>query len=216
MSHPKKDFQVERIILFSDAVFAIAITLLAIEIRIPEFDDHTERNAVISLINLIPRFIGFFISFMIIGIYWISHHSLFGYVVDYDKKLLWRNLFFLLFIVLLPFSTGFYSQYGYLRTPLLLYSMNILLLGLTLIGILNHISDPSKKLSKGLENPLLIRYIRWRSVIVGSTFLLITFIQYLLPDHLLKYTRFLFFLIFLWMVVLRKIFTKKGLDVKNY
>jgi uncharacterized membrane protein len=94
----KKEFQLERLILFSDAVFAIAITLLVLEIKVPSIDHHIATDALLlkSLDELIPKFIGFFISFFIIGLYWTTHHRLFGHVVDYMPRLLWLNLLFLL------------------------------------------------------------------------------------------------------------------------
>ena len=87
----KKEFQLERMILFSDAVFAIAITLLVIEMKIPEISREllTEQALAESLTHLIPKFVGFIISFMIIGLYWTVHHRLFGFVVDYNPRLLW-------------------------------------------------------------------------------------------------------------------------------
>src|SRR6266550_8626645 len=101
----KKEFQLERMILFSDAVFAIAITLLVIEIKVPQIDRHVATDALLlnALDELIPKFIGFFISFFIIGLYWTIHHRMFGYVIDYTRKLLWLNLIFLLAVVLMPF-----------------------------------------------------------------------------------------------------------------
>src|SRR4051794_16269100 len=94
----KKEFQLERMILFSDAVFAIAITLLALEIKVPEIDKHIVSDALLAdkLNELIPKFIGFFVSFFVIGIYWVAHHRMFGFVVNYNQRLLWLNLFFLL------------------------------------------------------------------------------------------------------------------------
>src|SRR5438309_1273028 len=105
----KKEFQLERMILFSDAVFAIAITLLALEIKVPAIDRHLATDALLanSLGELIPKFIGFFFSFFIVGLYWTIHHRTFGYVVDYTSKLLRLNLIFLLAVVLMPFSTAF-------------------------------------------------------------------------------------------------------------
>ena len=98
----KKEFQLERFVLFSDAVFAIAITLLVIEIKVPEIpkEQVTETALINSLGHLIPRFIGFFISFMIIGLYWQVHHRMFGFVVDFTRRTMWLNLFFLLAVVL--------------------------------------------------------------------------------------------------------------------
>src|SRR5580693_7349125 len=108
----KKEFQLERLILFSDAVFAIAITLLVIDLKIPEIPRPlvTETKLVESLAALIPKFAGFLVSFFIIGLFWTIHHRMFGYVVNYHPKLLWLNLIFLLFIVTMPFSTSFYSE----------------------------------------------------------------------------------------------------------
>ena len=124
-THNKKHPQLERIILFTDAVFAIAITLLAIEIKIPELHEVNEHTALVALNHLIPRFVGFIISFLVIGIYWIAHHKIFSYVIDFDRKLLWLNLILLMFIVLLPFSTGYYSEYVSLKLPFLIYGLNI-------------------------------------------------------------------------------------------
>ena len=115
----RKEFQLERLILFSDAVFAIAITLLVIEIKIPGkedlekmgFPEITDTGLLHALARLIPKFIGFLISFLLIGQYWIVHHRMFGYVINFTQRLIWLNLLFLLAVALMPFSTGFYSYY---------------------------------------------------------------------------------------------------------
>ena len=80
-SELKKEFQLERMILFSDAVFAIAITLLVIELKVPEIEraELTEGKLLMALAHMIPKFFGFIISFMFIGIYWTVHHRLFGF-----------------------------------------------------------------------------------------------------------------------------------------
>src|SRR5215204_2057977 len=96
----KKEFQLERLILFSDAVFAIAITLLVIEIKIPEIPDKelTEDKLLGALGHLIPKFVGFLISFLIIGQYWLVHHRMYSYVTGFTTRLIWLNLLFLLAI----------------------------------------------------------------------------------------------------------------------
>src|SRR5438477_1525847 len=106
----KKEFQLERLILFSDAVFAIAITLLAIEIKVPELPEGkiTEVMLIQELAKEVPKLMGFLVSFFIIGLYWTVHHRMFGFVVNYTPRLLWLNLIFLLSIVLMPFTTAFY------------------------------------------------------------------------------------------------------------
>ena len=112
-SEQKKEFQLERMILFSDAVFAIAITLLVIELKVPELEksELSDGKLLSALGHMMPKFFGFGISFLFIGIYWTVHHRLFGYVVNLSPKLLRLNLLFLFAVALMPFSTAFYSEY---------------------------------------------------------------------------------------------------------
>ncbi|MEO8770668.1 MAG: TMEM175 family protein [Ferruginibacter sp.] len=106
--HHKNDFLIERIAFFSDAVFAIAITLLIIEIHPP----HIERGDTAEIAwqkfrQLIPEFIGLAVSFMLIGGSWLRHHSLFKYVDNYDFRFMLINMLLLFTIILYPFSTSF-------------------------------------------------------------------------------------------------------------
>lgn len=211
--HTKKQSQLERIILFTDAVFAIAITLLAIEIKVPELHEVTEDAAKHQFLLLIPRIIGFLISFFVIGVYWIAHHKIFSFVVNYDRKLLWLNLLFLMFIILLPFTTGFYSEYTFLRLPFLLYSLNILLIGIMQARLLNYVSRPT--LSEGI-NIWLKRYISYRGLVTGVLFTIIALIQYVIADEFVPISRTGMFLIGFAFYFLKKFFEKKGVDVKNY
>lgn len=91
--HQEK-FQLERVVFFNDAVFAIAITLLIIDIKIPELPhlEITDKQLLYKLSGLIPKFIGFIISFFVIGLYWLAHHRMFKYVTSVNQKLLWANL----------------------------------------------------------------------------------------------------------------------------
>ena len=147
----KKEFQLERMILFSDAIFAIAITLLVLEIKVPAFDRHTATDKMLTdtLNEMIPKFVGFLLSFMIIGAYWIIHHRIFGYVVNYNNKLLSLNLILLLGIVLMPFSTAFFSEYllRFLKTPMLFYIINVAFLGFMNLFLWRYVSNGKNQLS---------------------------------------------------------------------
>ncbi|MEO7835395.1 MAG: TMEM175 family protein, partial [Ginsengibacter sp.] len=125
----KEKFQLDRIAFFSDAIFAIAITLLIIEIKVPEVDSKnlSDRTLFIASTYLIPKFIGFTVSFFVIGLYWLAHHRMFKYIVRSSQKLLWNNLIFMFPIVIMPFSTAFLSDYfnGALQMPLIVYTINI-------------------------------------------------------------------------------------------
>lgn len=177
----KKEFQIERLILFSDAVFAIAITLLVIEIKVPEVEKASISDAAIGkgLLHLIPRFIGFLISFMIIGLYWTVHHKVFVFVDHYTSKLLWLNLFFLLSIALMPFSSGLYGEYANhieLLFPYGFYVFNICLTGFFNFLLWRYISSPKSGISNQPISPARRGYGNFRTLIVPFAFLLSFFV----------------------------------------
>jgi uncharacterized membrane protein len=173
-SELKKEFQLERMILFSDAVFAIAITLLVIEIKVPPIDRHVATDALLlqALDEMMPKFVGFFISFFIIGLYWTIHHRMFGYVVNYTRKLLWLNLVFLLAVVLMPFSTAFYSEYiiRLLKTPAIVYVANIVFLGVMNFIIWSYLNNPKHHLTEGVTREDK-KYFGFRAITVPIVFI---------------------------------------------
>ena len=183
----KKEFQLERLVLFSDAVFAIAITLLVIEIKIP--DEHvgvTDEKLLQSLLHLMPKFIGFIISFMLIGVYWTVHHRMFGWVTRFSRKLLLLNLVFLFFVALMPFSTGFYSEYAgpelyreQLKVPLTFYVLNLCCVGFLNYWMWVHVTNPKNKLAEPPPDIVTIKTARLRSFMVPFVFLLMLPVAYL-------------------------------------
>lgn len=175
----RKEFQLERLILFSDAVFAIAITLLAIEIKVPEIEPAgiTENSLLQALAHLIPKFAGFLISFLLIGQYWIVHHRLFGFVINFTGRLVWLNILFLLAIALMPFSTAFYSEYlpfGVI-TPVIFYTSNISALGMINYCMWQYISNPRRQLSENLSLPMA-KYFSLRALTVPVIFIIFSFV----------------------------------------
>ncbi|MFN8291951.1 MAG: TMEM175 family protein [Chitinophagaceae bacterium] len=180
----RKEFQLERLILFSDAVFAIAITLLVIEIKIPEIppDQVSDRLLLHRLDELAPKFIGFLVSFILIGQYWIVHHRMFGYVINFTGRLIWLNIFFLFTVALMPFSTGFYSEYVMTGTitPVIFYTANIVLLGTISFLMWRYISNPKRDLSENLT-PAMVRFFSVRSLSVPVLFVLFTVIYLFSP-----------------------------------
>lgn len=141
--------QLERIVFFSDAVFAIAITLLIIEIKVPNLDHAaSDREFAIALVRLIPSFVGYFFSFLVIGAYWVGHHKIYGHIVDWNYGLVWRNVFFLMAIAFMPFTTAFFSEYVTRLVPIVLYASAFTLAGALEIllwryAIRNGLTDPA-------------------------------------------------------------------------
>jgi uncharacterized membrane protein len=169
----KASFQLERIALFSDAVFAIAITLLIIEIKVPPlpfsnpaFSDEFSH----AMKELIPEFIGFTISFMVIGSYWRAHHLMFNFVEDYDRKLLQLNSLLLLTIVVMPFTTAFMSRYLFFQ-PFFIYCLNVIASGLLELRLWRHITSAKNHLHTTLPPGVKAYKTATTIVTIGCFFL---------------------------------------------
>jgi uncharacterized membrane protein len=205
----KKEFQIERMILFSDAIFAIAITLMVLEIKVPPISRHiaTDQMLLDNLDEMMPKFIGFFVSFFIIGLYWTIHHRMFGFVTNYTKKLLWLNLIFLLAVVLMPFSTAFYSEFivRLLKVPVIFYASNIVFLGIMNYILWSYIANPKNNLSQGIT-PQDKKYFSFRAATVPFVFILMVVI-YLSVDP--KYAIWIPLTIPVCMRVFRMFYFKK-------
>lgn len=180
----KKEFQLERLILFSDAVFAIAITLLVIEIKVPHIETNINDSIVFTeLLHLFPKFLGFVFSFFIIGIYWTVHHRLFSYLINYDTKLIWLNILFLFSIALMPFTTALYSEFyqPHLHIPYLIYTINICLTGLCSFLLVKHLAYSKNNIAIGFKDKNLIKASMAKSWMMPTIFLFGLLISYLLP-----------------------------------
>ena len=99
--------QTGRVEAFSDGVFAVAITLLVLDLRVPL----TNGSLGGALAAEWPAFVAFLISFFVIGIVWVNHHTLFVQLASVDRPLLFFNLLLLLSVVVIPFTTSLFAEY---------------------------------------------------------------------------------------------------------
>lgn len=171
-THNKQAFQLERLILFSDAVFAIAITLLVIEIKVPVLTDVTTHTMKEALAEKIPEFFGFILSFAVIGQFWISHHRMFGYVTGFTNGLLWLNLLMLLSVVLVPFTSGLNSHYGGLDMVWMIYSLNMTMISLSLYFLYRYIGNAKRNISTIAHDALLKKFASRRNLLITLIFFL--------------------------------------------
>jgi uncharacterized membrane protein len=120
----KKEFQLERVILFSDAVFAIIITIMVLDIRLPEGLRHADAATVKhAFIQLIPKILAYCLSFFLVAKFWLSHLKMFSHLKDYDSGLLGLNLLFLFSVTLFPFAVTLIS--GNLNSDITAYGWGI-------------------------------------------------------------------------------------------
>lgn len=104
-----------RVEAFSDGVIAILITIMVLELRVPEGTDWA------ALRELAPTFLSYVLSFIFLGIYWNNHHHLWQVVTAVNGKILWANLHLLFWLSLVPFVTGWMGENNFARLPVALY-----------------------------------------------------------------------------------------------
>lgn len=123
---PEKDYDLERLIFFSDGVFAIVITLLAIELHPPA---HWDRTLAGLWASEARSFVAYVVSFLAVGAYWNSHRQLFRRVVRFHPGLVVFNLLLLSLVVLLPFSAELIFETGPRGEPFAIYLALIAAIG---------------------------------------------------------------------------------------
>jgi uncharacterized membrane protein len=160
----------ERIIFFSDAVIAIAVTLLAIDIKPPDVD---VSQLPAALLGLAPKLTSFALSFMIIGSFWIGHHVTFSYLRDYDYKLVWLNILFLMFIALTPFASAMLGTFQFDVVALVIYSAVLAMAGFARAGIWEYAAHDHRLIDSRLSNDIIKKW-RIRNLIAPVTFAIST------------------------------------------
>ena len=129
---PNSEKVLGRLLGFSDGIFAFAITLLILNLVLPT--GTTKAELPQALMQLWPKFMAFLISFLVIGLYWIIHVRQLRVICKYDTGLLWFNLIFLMFIVLIPFSTSVLSDF-FGTASVTLYAANMACAGYMATGL---------------------------------------------------------------------------------
>lgn len=111
-----------RLEAFSDGVFAIAITLLALELKVPHISNNSLAGAIKELIPLLPNVATFILSFITIAIFWANHHQLTRSIETVSRRVVWSNMLFLMFLTLIPFATSVMAENPYNTLSILTYS----------------------------------------------------------------------------------------------
>jgi uncharacterized membrane protein len=120
-----------RVLALSDGVFAILITLLVLEIHVPELTQGHSLNQALAEIR--PSLVAFVISFILAGMYWVGHRDLFALIRRTDRGLVWLNILYLLPLCLLPFAAGLLGRYD--REPVALRIYGLLLVAVAVMRV---------------------------------------------------------------------------------
>jgi uncharacterized membrane protein len=151
----------QRLEAFSDAVLAIAITLLVLEISVPE---SRAGNLFEDLLDAWPSYVAFILSFVVIGIMWVSHHSMFERIARVDRGLLFMNLLLLLGIAFLPFPTALLASYAEeggsnASVAAAVYSATMVAIGLAFTAMWMYLDRHRDLLIEGIDPSLLRRSV---------------------------------------------------------
>ena len=169
MAAGKTDHALERLVFFSDAVFAIAITLLVIEIHAPHLPRRSPDMAHwAALAELTPSFLGYFISFAVIGAFWMAHHRVFALAGHYSPRILGWNMALLGVIAFMPFVTAYLASNMNARVPAVLYCVAMLVAALLSMKV-NRVATSPPMVDEG-ATAQDIAYVRARSlsVVLGA------------------------------------------------
>jgi len=122
-----------RIEALSDGVFAIAMTLLVLELKIPDLPKQTtQAEVLLKLKEMLPHFYSYAMTFVLSGVFWVFHHLTFHFIRHTTRALLWMNIIFLMFVSLLPFSTHFMADFMHYSVAMMFYFGNQTVLALLL------------------------------------------------------------------------------------
>ncbi len=123
---PVPDIGRDRLVAFSDAIFAFAITLLALDVRLPDLPAGlTDAQLVNALAQLAPKVFAYAVTFAVVGFFWLAHWRRFQFIARVDEPLLLANLLLLAFVALLPFPTAVLGSHGDLPAATVLYVLNV-------------------------------------------------------------------------------------------
>lgn len=197
-------FATDRINNFTDAIFAIAITLLILDIKVPATEFIDKEGAIGALLsNQTPQLIGLIVSFFVAALFWKAHLALARQITSYDNRLLWLNIWLLFFVVMMPFSTAFYSRnFGY-NSAFFFYCVNLALVGFIHYLMTRHVIVKEVLHTKYSE--LQLRWTRQRALIGPCVFMLSILVAY--PSPLMG--RITFVLIFVLQAIGDKVVRKK-------
>ena len=161
--------RIRRVESLSDNVFAVAATLLVLNIKVPVSEAiRSEKDLATAFGALSPTLLTYFLSFITVGIFWTGQSVAFHYINKSDRNLYWINLFFLLLISLIPFTTAFLSAHIEFRFAIAVYWLNLLLLGIMILINWNYVDKHNFLCVSGAEKTKVVKAIK-RRVLIAQT-----------------------------------------------
>lgn len=156
--HRDPGLPTNRLETLADGVFAIAMTLLALELRLPEALGPGGLTAELS--SLWPRFATFFLSFIVLGVYWFAQHQIFHFIVRVNRTLVWLNILFFMGVALVPFAASLLGRYPTDPVAISVYGIVLGLLAILGYVIWWYVTGDRGLTHEDLD-PALVRKVRF-------------------------------------------------------
>jgi TMEM175 potassium channel family protein len=157
--------ELERLVFFTDAVVAIAITLLVVQFSVPAASEDVGD----ALLDRWPAFLSFILSFFVIGIFWMAHHRIFKYVARIDQRLIWLDLLFLMCIAFLPYPTAVLGDHDKSRAAVIFYAAAVGATGSVLALMWWYLIRAGHLTERA--TPSIVEYLTRRSLVTPISFL---------------------------------------------
>lgn len=186
-----------RIEAFSDGVIAIIITIMVLELKIPELGKNfNEQEVWKALLSLLPKVMAYLLSFIVIAIMWLNHHLLFEKIPYSDSKLFWYNAFLLFSMSLLPLPTAFLAEYPFLSQSSMFYGLILFMnttafyLMIRYVEIEAQMIPYNRKIQKSNLISVILSMVSIPLSLVSTYFSILIFVGipvwYFLPDRFHK------------------------------
>ncbi|MEO8303578.1 MAG: TMEM175 family protein [Betaproteobacteria bacterium] len=188
---PSGGFGTTRIEALADGIFAVAMTLLVLDVKLPEGESFGSSVALFDrLISLEHTFVIYFITFVVLAMFWVGHHAHFHYIRYVDHTLLWINLLFLFGVTSMPFATDLLGSHNTLVLPYLTYGAKVLMLsGLLVLQIVYLRRNPE------LAEPTLTSEIARRIIVRTAIFATIPILSMVAVFYNTRLALYLYFLL---------------------
>jgi uncharacterized membrane protein len=165
-------FAINRVEALADGIFAIAMTLMVLELSIPVITGSSVNAELLrQLLVLLPKLLVFIFSFIILGMMWVHHRFMFHYIERSDGKLAWMNIIFLMFVALIPFTASLLGEYTNAQVAVAVYGINALLSIIMCLVIWIYITGKHELADRAIDAEIVIR--RKIMYLVGCTLFII-------------------------------------------
>ncbi|HEX4539074.1 MAG TPA: TMEM175 family protein [Acidimicrobiales bacterium] len=197
---PDDSPSVARLVSFSDGVFAIAITLLAFQLRVPKVDNGFSASQLANALGHdAHQFVVYGISFAIIGQFWVIHHRAFHHLSGHDRWLAYANLVFLFSLSFLPFSANLFGEYRDNRTAVILYGASLAAVSLTFALV--WFTAVLRGFVESSTDPRLVHMLSWRAALVPAAFIGSTVLALFASRTVVEYSWLAVILVFIGIAV---------------